>query len=225
MFNVKVLRLKDIIKYLIGIFVTIIIIVLATKCLNSLKQNKDMEKVSKVEENKENDINKDKENSLFDIFFNCLDVTVPAMASINKEYNQTEKENKEIEENNYLLGILKTEISAIEGMENLEKDKKEQEEGTDKNNEKKNEENKEDISLASTDNIVTEVVTPNPITESFNVQYGNVKIKNQTTYALTEDILKPDIKIDNKNVLIFHTHSCESYTPSEKYPYTQTREF
>ena len=47
-------------------------------------------------------------------------------------------------------------------------------------------------------------------------------IKNQTTYNLTEDILNPDIKIDNKNILIFHTHSCESYTPSEKYQYTQT---
>ena len=39
---------------------------------------------------------------------------------------------------------------------------------------------------------------------------------------MTEDILNPNIKIDNKNILIFHTHSCESYTPSEKYQYSQT---
>lgn len=25
--------------------------------------------------------------------------------------------------------------------------------------------------------------------------------------------------------MIFHTHSCESYTPSETYPYTQTGNF
>ena len=35
-------------------------------------------------------------------------------------------------------------------------------------------------------------------------------------------MLKPDIAIENKNVIIFHTHSCESYTSSEKYPYTPT---
>ena len=79
--------------------------------------------------------------------------------------------------------------------------------------------------LASDNKEKTEIVTPNPITESYNVKYGNVKIKNQTTYNLTEDILKPDIKIDNKNILIFHTHSCESYASSEKYPYTPTGNF
>ena len=35
-------------------------------------------------------------------------------------------------------------------------------------------------------------------------------------------MLKPDISVDNKNVIIFHTHSCESYTSSEKYPYIPT---
>ena len=68
----------------------------------------------------------------------------------------------------------------------------------------------------------TQVITNNPITEKYTAQYGKVKIRNQTTYELTEDMLKPDIKIENKNILLFHTHSCESYTSSEKYPYTQT---
>ena len=35
-------------------------------------------------------------------------------------------------------------------------------------------------------------------------------------------MLNPDIEINNKNVIIFHTHTCESYTPSEKYDYEQT---
>ena len=35
--------------------------------------------------------------------------------------------------------------------------------------------------------------------------------------------MNPDgIKIENKNVLIFHTHSCESYTSSDSYTYTPT---
>ena len=38
-------------------------------------------------------------------------------------------------------------------------------------------------------------------------------------------MLNPDIAIDNKNILLFHTHSCESYTASEKYQYTPTGNF
>ena len=71
-------------------------------------------------------------------------------------------------------------------------------------------------------NLETDVVTNNPIAEKYQVEYGKVKIKNETEFELTQDILKPDITIENKNVVLFHTHSCESYTSSEKYPYTPT---
>jgi len=71
----------------------------------------------------------------------------------------------------------------------------------------------------------TEIITQNPLKDSFNAQYGNVKIRNQTDYQLTEEMLRPDINIENKNILVFHTHSCESYTPSELYPYTATGNF
>ena len=97
--------------------------------------------------------------------------------------------------------------------------------------EKPNNENNSDNSqnqnliLANTENVQTEVVTQNPIVENYNLEYGKVKIKNQTSYTLTEDMLKPDITINNKNILIFHTHSCESYTSSEAYPYTATGNF
>ena len=69
--------------------------------------------------------------------------------------------------------------------------------------------------------VKTEVIT-NPITESYNVEYGKVKIKNETDYELTQEMLTPDITIENKNIILFHTHSCESYTSSEAYPYTPT---
>jgi stage II sporulation protein P len=52
-----------------------------------------------------------------------------------------------------------------------------------------------------------------------------VKIKNETEYQLTEEMMKPDITIENKNVVLFHTHSCESYTSSEAYPYNPTGNF
>ena len=37
--------------------------------------------------------------------------------------------------------------------------------------------------------------------------------------------MKQNITIENKNIILFHTHSCESYTSSEKYPYTPTGNF
>ena len=71
-------------------------------------------------------------------------------------------------------------------------------------------------------------VTTTPISER-NIQeistniYGTVKIKNQSKYELTEETLRPDVEIENlRNVLIYHTHTCESYTPSEEYNYTMT---
>ena len=64
-----------------------------------------------------------------------------------------------------------------------------------------------------------------PIAESYNVTHNNVKIKNQTDYELTNEILNSDITIENKNIVIFHTHSCESYTSSPAYTYTPTGNF
>ena len=59
----------------------------------------------------------------------------------------------------------------------------------------------------------------------YTIQYNGVKIKNEVKYKLTDEILKPDINVNKENILIFHTHSCESYTPSEKYQYKKTGNF
>ena len=206
MFNVTVLKMKDIIKYLVGIIITIALVIYATRYFSSIK-------------NKVKDENK--KQSKIEIFqigslTSCLDKTIPTMANVNEEHNN--KEDK-----NYLEQFLKTEISSMNGIEKLEETSKTEDAKTENTDNENKQETTEQVTVVSnTENIKTEVVTPNPISENANVQYGNVKIKNQTTYNLTEDILNPDIKIDNKNVLIFHTHSCESYTPSEKYQYTQT---
>ena len=214
MFNVTVLKMKDLIKYLVGISITIVFVIYTTRYFSTLKNNINEE---------------DKKQSKIEIFqfgalTSCLDKTIPTMSSINEEYNKIEQENEKIESTNYLEEFLKTEISSIKGIEKLEESSnlEKANEDLEKNEQQNEAEPKEEITLANAEKVNTEVVTPNPITESYNVQYGNVKIKNQTTYELTQDMLKPDITIDNKNILIFHTHSCESYTSSEKYPYTQT---
>lgn len=206
MFNVTVLKMKDILKYLVGIILTVTFVIYATRYFSSIK--------NKIKE-------ENKKQSKIEIFqigslTSCLDKTIPTMSNVNEENNN--KENK-----NYLEQFLKTEISSMNGIEKLEEISKTEDTKTENiDNEDKQETTEQVTVVSNTENVKTEVVTQNPITESYNAEYGKVKIKNQTKYSLTEEILKPDIKIDNKNILIFHTHSCESYTPSEKYQYTQT---
>ena len=224
MFNVTVLKIKDIVKYLVGTIILIGIIVYTTRFFaykpNEQKIEKKQEKVSITE------TLKIRSNTLK----KCLNKTIPVMAELEKEKESKKTTNNE---NKIFESFLETEISSIKGMEETEKEKNQNEDSNGSDNKKNtSDENKSDsnnsitedekIILASNSGIKTEVVTPNPIAENANAQYGKVKIKNQTTYNLTEDILNPNIKIDNKNILIFHTHSCESYTPSEKYQYSQT---
>ena len=124
--------------------------------------------------------------------------------------------------------MLRTQISSVRGLEEIEEntkiiaqeENKEKSEKIDQTN-SQNTENKEENKIAEA-GITTQVITKKPLADRSNAQYGKVKIKNETDYVLTEEMLKPDIKIENKNVVIFHTHSCESYTASEKYPYNPT---
>lgn len=57
---------------------------------------------------------------------------------------------------------------------------------------------------------------------TYNFELNGVKIKNETNYDLTGMNLKADVNINNKNILIFHTHTCESYTPTEANSYQES---
>ena len=226
MFNVTVLKMRDIIKYFIGGGILILLIVIAIKYFNNAKE-KNETKTQIIPTSIS-------QNSLI----GCLKQTLPVVSEINETSTENQaNEEKVVEESNqknFFQEILKTQISSIEGIEQTEEKQttndntNNEDKGNPEQNEKDNSTNQENIqnntSLAQT-GLKTEVVTPNPITESFNVQYGKVKIKNQTSYNLTEEMLKPDITIENRNVLIFHTHSCESYTSSEAYTYIPTGNF
>ena len=223
MFNVTVLRMKDLLKYFIGTMIIILIIVIIFKNFKKPTQEiKFLETLKKsigslVEEN----------------LTSYMEQTIPAMSSINEEYKKQAKEEitkKQNTENNILYSILNSQISSIKGMEEQEKDNiKVAEDENEKENAKQTNEtetsNKKEENPVAEAGTKTEVITNNPISENSNVQYGKVKIKNQTDYVLTEEMLKPDIKIENKNIVLFHTHSCESYTSSEKYSYTPTGNF
>jgi len=201
MFNVTVLKMKDIKKYLIGMLAIVLVIILISKYFPIITNEKRI--IEKA-------LSK---NSMV----GCLKQTIPTIASVKEEENYREEEN-------WLQDVLKTQISSIQSLENREakeqeENKEEQQEIADKQNEKS-----EEIEVAKT-GLETQVITTNPIAEKFNAEYGKVKIKNETEYALTQEMLNPDISVENKNIVLFHTHSCESYTASENYNYTPTGTF
>ncbi len=225
MFNVAVLKLKDIIKYLVGMVLLVVVVFMITNAFPAWKENS--QKVKQEMENKVETISK---NS----WLSCFEQALPVAASVNKEYSAVAKEDDIKEEKNILQEMLGTQIASIKAMEENneplgEVAKQEEKNSTDtqpqQDTQPTNEQSNAQGILLAQEGLPTQVITQNPITESFNVQYGNVKIKNQTSYTLTEEMMTPDIAIENKNIVLFHTHSCESYTSSEAYPYTPTGTF
>lgn len=202
MFNVAVFNLKDIIKNIIGIILIIGIIVVGTKIINKDNTTKIIN---------DNALNKD--------LAQCMGETLHAMANINEEERRYKEED--IEDINYLEEFLHKELSVINVVNNTELDA----EVVNIENDNSNETNNNITLEKAPTGVTTEVVTNNPLKLTYNTEYGSVKIKNETSYELTPEILNPDITIDNKNIVLFHTHTCESYTSSEKYQYTPTGTF
>lgn len=215
MFNVTVLKMRDIFKVIIGITFLVIVVLGISKIFH-----KDTKENSKGVQKIENGI---KALSQFSMI-NCMDQTIPTMSSINEEYKNIAKEDDQKENKNILQEMLKTQISSVNSIKESEEITNKENNENIQENEKNQTEEKQEIQLAQ-EGLQTQVITQNPISENSNVTYKNVKIKNQTSYTLTEEMLNPDITIENKNIILFHTHSCESYTSSDKYPYTPTGTF
>lgn len=215
MFNVTVLKMRDIFKVIIGITFLVVVVLGISKIFH-----KDTKENSKVVQKIENGI---KALSQFSMI-NCMDQTIPTMSSINEEYKNIAKEDDQKENKNILQEMLKTQISSVNAIKESEEITNKENNENIQENEKNQTEEKQEIQLAQ-EGLQTQVITKNPISENSNVTYKNVKIKNQTSYTLTEEMLNPDITIENKNIVLFHTHSCESYTSSDKYPYTPTGTF
>ena len=215
MFNVTVLKMRDIFKVIIGITFLVVVVLGISKIFH-----KDTKENSKGVQKIENGI---KALSQFSMI-NCMDQTIPTMSSINEEYKNIAKEDDQKENKNILQEMLKTQISSVNAIKESEETTNKENNENIQENEKNQTEEKQEIQLAQ-EGLQTQVITQNPISENSNVTYKNVKIKNQTSYTLTEEMLNPDITIENKIIILFHTHSCESYTSSDKYPYTPTGTF
>ncbi len=197
MINLAVIELKDVIKYLIKITFLILIIVGLTKFFSSFKTKINIEKNS---------------------FLSCLDVVIPSIGDINK--NEKEVDNVDKAEIKPLKMALATELSVIDAVEKNEEIVQDKEEEASKTEESTDEEIKE----AET-GVKTEVLESN-VPEKYTTEYNGVKIRNETdNIKLTEEMLKSEVNVNTKNILIYHTHTCESYTKTKKYNYKSSGNF
>ena len=175
MFNVTILKMKDIIKYFIGIVTTILLVIIISKHFSKNVNEK------KIIENVKNEVNVLSEQNLLE----CMDKTIPVISNVNDEYRNIASEKDISEDNDIFESILKNQISLINGIELAEEKSnivKENQEVASYNNVNNNEQNSNAIVQVENK---TKVITSNPIKESYNIEYGKVKIKNQTAYELT----------------------------------------
>ena len=148
----------------------------------------------------------------------CLSSEIPAMQSTYYKFSSSLKEESEEQEENLAQKILRVELAQINNIKEIEN----------VNPNIEDNEKTEEIS-ASTEEVATnektEIVTNNPIKENYNIEVSGVKIKNETSFEIDESILDTELNINKENIVIFHTHTCESYTPTEQFNYEQTGNF
>lgn len=129
MFNVTVLRLKDIKKYLVGILFTIILIIIATKFFSSKKEN-----TIKTENKIETIVSKQIQNIENHMLKSGISQTIPTISNINEEDETESLEVKEIERNNILESILTSEINVMKQLEKSKENNIDNEENKKENN-------------------------------------------------------------------------------------------
>lgn len=206
MVNVTVINRKDAIKYLVRIGIAIVIVSFLARYFTGLKE-KDLSNIAKLKD----------ESKM--AFISCLDDTIPTIQEVNKSEN-TDKDNY-IEP---LKLALTKELGVLDSIEKKyvsENIIKPSDESSISSEDLEEQNRMKEVPTG----IETEVL-PNNVPTKYTNTYNSVQIKNESKYTLTQDMLNTEgVTINNKNVLIFHTHTCESYTPSETSKYNQTGNF
>lgn len=132
--------------------------------------------------------------------------------------------------------IMMTELAVFAGAEEKIMEKENQEETLefDNINEKENtpitqaqEQIQESLNMESQEasvlSVPTSVIVANNKKDVYTDFYKTVQIKNESDYSLTEEMVTPDIQYsDKKDFIIYHTHTCESYTKTENSQYVET---
>ena len=202
MINLAVIELKDIIKYLVKITIIIGVVVFLTKYFSNFKTK----------------LNVDKNSFLF-----CLDTVIPSISSVNKK-EETITANSNVKPLKLALDL---ELGVIDSLSKNETNTVPNNETTEnkvaENAIVQEEKKTEDVDEAQT-GLKTEVVKTN-VPEKYTSEYNGVKIRNETDIKLTKEMLTPTVDVNTENIVIYHTHTCESYTPTEKFEYKESGNF
>lgn len=213
MINLAVINLKTVVKKTIKLFIVSIIILMIIKFISLLKTEKYISNfISKFAINNENIIN---DTLLISKSINANNVKkesglkkilVSELAAFSTEEELMEAENQE-----EVIEFENSEI-ILEDTDNLEKEN----DVVDINTEIENVEKA----------LPTKVIEKNNKKDTFTHTYGSVKIKNESQYELTTEMMTPNIDFTNKkDIIIYHTHTCESYTPTEQNNYQASGNF
>ena len=229
---IKVFKVKDLIKYLIKILIVLTSVALVVKVFNignssNIGNNGDnIENFNNNTENNVNENNSNKDTNKSKAWIFCIDDMLPQIA-----INKAEEESKKTSQTKIAFS------SELEVMEAIKSDSNEVTTNTAENEENQNLSNEgnitnetENTSINDTqtginlDWTVTEVDNSG-VNPRYTDEYNGVFINNGTDYTLTQEMLTPDVTVNKNKVVIYHTHTCESYTPTEAYSYTASGNF
>ena len=65
-------------------------------------------------------------------------------------------------------------------------------------------------------------IIPSNVPDKATCELFGVKLRSECDYNLEAEITDLNAEFNKNDVLIFHTHTCESYTPTEQYRYEST---
>jgi len=196
-----------------------------SESIQNVENNKSSENIESNENNDSNENyknNENSENSKLQTLAEYLLGLTPVQFNKNDKLNGTQNANikgangKTIAQDKNQDG---NNSSKIENEKNSENSK-------DGQSYNENNPNGEDNSIKQAEeNVKTEVVSNN-VNPRYNYDYNGIKIYNSTKYKLTNEMLDiSNFSVNKDKILIYHTHTCESYTPTEKYNYQQTGNF
>ena len=240
---IKVFKVKDLIKYLIKVLIVLTAVALVVKFININNNNSEVNSAKNSETENENIDNNSVENSSSENNANesenkskawlfCIDNMLPQIA-INKEVGQTQKTSS-------MQMAFSSELEVLDSIKNSSNEVSNEASDNENNGQSEGGEeasvNGENLSNAENSNetaqngdvlqtiginkdlTVTEVDNSG-VNPRYTDEYNGVYINNGTNYQLTQEMLTPDIEVNKNKVAIYHTHTCESYTPTEQYTY------
>ena len=208
--KVKVVTVKDIVKYLVKIGIIFSIIAILTNFFYGRKNNNNLSfDASKFLAMLQKEIlllREDEEVSV------SLGKKGYATKTLDNEFSMfkavaTTNSNSKFLDNSSNINNNQDSAIQAESEDSSEKNEANQVEG-------------EELEKAKVGVTVEQI--PSSIADKTSCEIYGVKLRNESDYNLEAEITDLDVNFNKQNIIIFHTHTCESYTPTEQYQYEST---